>query len=489
MLALKELTVARENRILMMNSSHKEKYAQYLTPVEIARFMAKLSVKHWGKTKDASILDPGAGSGILSYCLINEIFSKNQNVNLSLDAWEMDNTIIPELIHTYQNITDKHLQYSINQKDFITDISHDISWNVNKQYDLVIMNPPYKKINANTIYRNSLRNIGIETVNTYSAFMALSIKLLADNGILTAIVPRSFCNGLYFLPFRNFLFDNTRILHIHAFETRDNAFNDENVLQENIIITLKKTKEAQENITISQSKDKLFSDYTEKQIAYFQVVSSDDKQMYISIPTKAITIDEKILACSNEDLGFDISTGPVVDFRMKEKLLSDDAEGIPLLYPIHIRNQKINWPVQSKKPNAILLDDAETKKITFPKGYYILVKRFSSKEEKRRIYATLLTPETLPRKYFTVENHLNVIHSKRGSLDKYIAYGLTAWLNTGYCDDIFRNFSGHTQVNATDLRNMKYPSFKLLTELGQLVKDKKPEEYEQIFENLVKTNA
>jgi adenine-specific DNA-methyltransferase len=489
MLALKELTVARKNRILRMNSSHKEKYAQYLTPVEIADFMSNLSVKHWNKSSSVSVLDPGAGSGILSYCLISEIFNKNQNVNVSLDVWEMDNTIIPELISTFKKITDEHLQYRINQKDFITDISHDVFWNVNKQYDLVIMNPPYKKINANTIYRNSLHDVGIETVNTYSAFMALSIKLLADNGILTAIVPRSFCNGLYFLPFRKFMLDNTRILHIHSFETRNNAFNDENVLQENIIITLKKTKEIQESITISRSKDKLFSDYNEKQVSYSQVISSDDKQMYISIPTNTVTIDEKIFACSNNDLGFDISTGPIVDFRMKEKIIFDGTEGVPLLYPVHIRNQKINWPIQSKKPNAVLLDDKEIEKIAFPKGYYILIKRFSSKEEKRRIYATLLTPESLHSYYFTVENHLNIIHCKRNSLEKNLAYGLTAWLNTVYCDELFRNFSGHTQVNATDLRNMKYPNFNLLTELGQLVINKQPEEYDKIFENLVKNNV
>jgi adenine-specific DNA-methyltransferase len=212
--------------------------------------------------------------------------------------------------------------------------------------------------------------------------------------------------------------------------------------------------------------------------------------MYISIPTKTVTAFEKILTFSNGDLEFNISTGPVVDFRSKDKLIFDEAdeanEGIPLLYPVHIRNQKITWPVHSKKPNAILLNNTEIDKIAFPKGYYVLLKRFSSKEEKRRIYATLLTPEDLPADYFTVENHLNIIHNNRGGLDKNIAYGLTAWMNTSHCDNLFRNFSGHTQVNATDLRNMKYPSSEFLSELGKLTTDKAVEEYDQIFEDLVK---
>jgi len=228
--------------------------------------------------------------------------------------------------------------------------------------------------------------------------------------------------------------------------------------------------------------------------------------MYISIPTNTASILKNILSCSNGDLYFDISTGPVVDFRAKEKLIFEPqpslsltldepnkntcskASCIPLLYPVHIRNQEINWPFQSKKPNAIMLDDIELKKIAFVKGYYVLVKRFSSKEEKRRLYAAMLTPDSLPSDYFTVENHLNIIHYKRGSLNKEIAIGLTAWLNTAFCDNLFRNFSGHTQVNATDLRNMKYPSFDTLIEFGRLVEGKKQDEYDQIFEKMVLKN-
>jgi len=489
---IKDLAVARKRRISKISIAHKEKFAQYLTPIEIARFMAQLTIKYWKMTgiltqdEPVSILDPGAGSGILSCCLANELYKKNDALNLSIDAWELDSSIIPELIQTYQSIRKSHFQYSIQQNDFITDNSHDIFWNLSKQYDLVIMNPPYKKINSGSIHRNSLHDLGIETVNTYSAFMALGIKLMADNGIMTAIVPRSFCNGLYFLPFRKFLLDNTTIIHIHSFEKRDNAFNDENVLQENIVIVLKKNKINQKNINVSLSRDKSFTDYEEKQIPYREIISSDDNQLYISIPTRIVPVSKNTLSCTNGDLYFDISTGPIVDFRLKEKLIfNEPGKGIPLLYSVHTRNQNINWPVQSKKPNAILLDDFELKKIAFPKGYYILVKRFSSKEEKRRIYATLLTPDSLPSEYFTVENHLNIIHYKRGSLVREVALGLLAWFNTTYCDNLFRNFSGHTQVNATDLRNMKYPTQNILIDFGKSIEGKKQDEYDHIFEKLI----
>jgi hypothetical protein len=40
------------------------------------------------------------------------------------------------------------------------------------------------------------------------------------------------------------------------------------------------------------------------------------------------------------------------------------------------------------------------------------------------------------------------------------------FLNSTRLDEHFRLFNGHTQVNATDLRSLKYPSRDALLELG-----------------------
>ena len=169
-----------------------------------------------------------------------------------------------------------------------------------------------------------------------------------------------------------------------------------------------------------------------------------------------------------KDIGIEISTGPIVDFRMKEKLVAHISnDSIPLLYPVHFKNGCFSWPVQSKKPNSIILDNLEKEKLAFKRGSYVLIKRFSAKEEKRRIQAYLISGDDIGSEYFTVENHLNVIHMNKSELDKYLAVGLFAFFNTQYFDNAFREFSGHTQVNATDLRNMKYPKREQLIKLGK----------------------
>jgi adenine-specific DNA-methyltransferase len=47
-----------------------------------------------------------------------------------------------------------------------------------------------------------------------------------------------------------------------------------------------------------------------------------------------------------------------------------------------------------------------------------------------------------------------------------LAHGLAVFLSTTAVDENFRRFSGHTQVNATDLKLMKYPSREALIALG-----------------------
>jgi adenine-specific DNA-methyltransferase len=95
------------------------------------------------------------------------------------------------------------------------------------------------------------------------------------------------------------------------------------------------------------------------------------------------------------------------------------------------------------------------------------VKRFSAKEETRRVVASIFLPLDAPAERVGFENHLNVFHSGGSGINDDLARGLALWLNSTVFDLHFRQFSGHTQVNATDLRNVQYPSKQQLIELGK----------------------
>jgi hypothetical protein len=113
------------------------------------------------------------------------------------------------------------------------------------------------------------------------------------------------------------------------------------------------------------------------------------------------------------------------------------------------------------------MDRPETRKWLYPKGFYTVVRRFSSKEERRRIVAHVVDPAAFQGGMIGFENHLNVFHSGKRGIDGDVAHGLAVFLNSTAVDDYFRRFSGHTQVNATDLRLLRYPERRELEKLGR----------------------
>ncbi len=426
---------------------------------------------------NTGLLDPGAGIGSLSAAFLEKWHDVNQGSNeISVDAFELDKRLTPYLESSYNMFNiNSNIEANIILEDFVyyasSVLEADLFAENHKTYSHVIMNPPYKKIRSNSLYRKALSRAGIETVNLYTAFMALALGLLSESGYMVAIVPRSFCNGPYYKPFRNQLISCSVIRHIHIFNSRKKAFKDDDVLQENIVIMLQKSN-IKETVKISTSSDDRFSDLDVRQFNYEDIISSEDEEKFIHIPIDKNLNSNRLKKYhhSLQDIGVQVSTGPVVDFRMKKHLQSmPDATAIPLLYPGHFK-EKVVWPNPDlKKANAIALND-ETRKWLFPTGNYCVVRRFSSKEEKRRVVASIVQPENFPDyKYLGFENHLNVFHWNKRGLDLNLVKGLMLFLNSTYFDQAFRSFNGHTQVNATDLRNMKYPSLDQLQKLGKKV--------------------
>jgi len=445
---------------------HKAEFGQFMTPSSVARFMASLFPSIPLKT--CRLLDAGAGVGALSCAFLDRWVTGGFGFeSVEATAYEIDDKLrghLAQHLAGYDNVT-----ASIIADDYIERATAEGLQD--RGYTHAILNPPYKKINSQSAHRLALRKVGIETVNLYSAFVALAVGEAAPGGQIVAIIPRSFCNGPYYRPFRDFILERAAIRHMHLFESRSKAFRDDEVLQENIIIRLERGGH-QGPVKVSASTDDSFSDLTNHDHPFDRIVFPDDPERFIHVPTSpeknAIELSEAIRS-TLADLGIKVSTGPVVDFRLKEHLRDMPGEGtVPLLYPGHFSSTGTTWPIEGmKKPNAIERN-ADTEKWLYPSGFYCVVRRFSSKEEKRRIVASVVEPSAfgdVPVLGF--ENHLNLFHESKRGLPEALARGLAVFLNTTAVDENFRRFNGHTQVNATDLKLMKYPSRENLIELGE----------------------
>lgn len=479
---LRQLDIAdrvRREVALRTAQKHKADLGQFMTPSSVARFMASLFPPSTIQT--CRLLDAGAGVGALSCAFLDRwVMGGFGFESVEVTAYEIDEKLCGHLarhLAGYSRVTPHIIVGDYIELATAEGLK-------DRGYTHAILNPPYKKINSQSAHRLALRAVGIETVNLYSAFVALAVGEAAPGGQIVAIIPRSFCNGPYYRPFRDFILERAAIRHIHLFESRNKAFRDDEVLQENIIIRLERGGK-QGPITVTTSTDDSFSDLTAHEHPFDRIVFPNDPERFIHVPTttEKSTIElSPAVRYSLADIGVKVSTGPVVDFRLKAHLRDMPEPGtVPLIYPGHLSMTGTVWPVAGlKKPNAIMRND-ETERWLYPNGFYCVVRRFSSKEEKRRVVASVVDPAVFGgHSVLGFENHLNLFHEDKHGLPEALARGLAVFLNTTAVDEYFRRFSGHTQVNATDLKLMKYPSRGALIELGKWAMQQRTLTQEQI---------
>lgn len=475
--------------MLQQSAAVKAELGQFMTPSVVADFMASMFPQP--QVDVVRLLDPGAGVGSLTAAFVQRMCLHTTELRrIEITACEVDPALRTRLAATLDDCVRAAARFGIHVAvdlvpgDFIehfTDQVTDDLFSSRVSYTHVIANPPYKKIGSQSTHRRLLQSVGIEATNLYAGFVALAIMLLAENGHLVAITPRSFCNGPYFLPFRRLLLGTMALHQIHSFGARDIAFKDDDVLQENLIFSAVRSTQP-DSVLLSSSHGLDFTDISRRWAAKSDVFQPEDPNLFIYIPTtetdSRIVQKMRTLCHSLDSLGLSVSTGPVVEFRLKPHIHREpDAHTVPLIYPAHFDDGFVRWPKPNgRKPNAID-DNDETRKWLMPRGNYTLTRRFSSKEERRRVFAAVYDSTDVTAEWAGFENHLNVIHANGKGLPPLLARGLAIYLSSTTVDQFFRLFNGHTQVNATDLRILPYPALEALNALGaQLVANRLPEQ-------------
>lgn len=463
---------------------------QFFTPMPVAEFMASLFTS---AADSIRLLDAGAGIGSLTAAFVQACAANQPDASLSVTAYESD----PQLVaYLKENLAacaslcaDAEMSFAseVVAADFLAigvERAHgSLFADRDASFTHAILNPPYGKIGSDSRERRLVRALGVEVGNLYTAFLAVAVALLAPGGELVAIIPRSFTNGPYFKPFRTWFLREMRLTRIHVFAARDQAFRDDDVLQETVIIHAVKGGKIPARVvtTVSAQIDDDLVSYRE--VAYDQLVRPDDPDAFIHIvpDARAQQVRERMqrFTVPLGDLGLSVSTGKVVDFRARGHLR--DMPGVdtaPLIYPTHFESGFIRWPkVPSRKPNALAMTEA-TSDLLVPAGTYVLVKRFSAKEEPRRIVATVYDAARVSSLPVGFENHLNYYHIDGHGLPMVLAKGLAIYLNSTLVDAYFRQFNGHTQVNATDLRSLPYPTQAQLETLGAAIGETFPPQEE-----------
>ena len=482
-----------EAHLAFSRHRHRKDGGHYLTPSAVARYMADCSAYPESHVR---VLDPGSGTGILAAAACESAADSKTVTSLHVDAYETHPLLADlsrlALVHTGKWLAQRGvaLTFNVRNGDFVLENAvaprlngqrHRRMKEATDRYDLIISNPPYLKIGKDDPRAAAWGSVVHGQPNIYALFMAVSAELLSDSGRLVYIVPRSFASGLYFRKFREVFFHRVTPTAVHLFESRRDVFRSQTVLQENMVLTARRRMEEESpgggQILVSHSHGA--SDLPHRTsflVDSSSVLDMESENRELSIPTcpQDLQLVRAVRSWPNtlHSIGLDISTGPVVPFR-STKFLTQAPNGdsaAPLLWMQHVRSMRTTWPLTAcDKPQWIDVCPESTKVLVADETY-VLLRRFSAKEEKHRLVAAPLLQGALGAAMVGLENHLNYIRGVSRPLEEELAYGLAALFNSTFLDRYFRISSGNTQVSATELRSMPLPTETQIRLMGAEVK-------------------
>lgn len=457
----------------------RKKIGQFFTSRETAEYMASM-VDVDSLPDQVWVLDPGAGTGILSAALIERLQTCEHIHEIHLTCYENDPSVLPVLSDTLLTIEKqctKKIHCELLAYDYILSQIDDFQASPMahikpQKYHVVIANPPYLRILRDHPAALSMQTVVHGAPNMYFLFATMSLFNLEKHGEMIYIIPRSWTSGAYFTAFRQYLFESSHIEQIHLFISRNEVFDSESVLQETMIVKVRKSAYQPETVLVTSSRsNRDFADITKILVPYSTVVSGTD--MYVYLPTSENDIDTinqiNRYAQTLPEIGLRMKTGIVVDFRQREELRTEPGEHIvPLFYAQHIRNGRVHHEPSGKEADWIV--DEKPGLIQENKDY-VFCKRFSAKEEKRRIQCGIYLAEDFPEyEKIATQNKINYVASTDGSeLSREMIYGIYALLNSTLFDQYYRILNGSTQINSTEINSIPVPPREKIQTIGSIL--------------------
>ena len=247
------------------------------------------------------ILEPSCGT-----CeFIHHIDGDNSGfANCTIDCIEYNQSIYNEI----KDLTFKNHNVNITHANFLT-------YDTSTKYNLIIGNPPYFVIPKTSVDKK-YHPYFTGRPNIFNIFIAKSLDMLAENGILCFILPTSFLNCIYYDNIRAHIYNHYDII---AIEPCNNAkFID--TVQETIVFVLQKKKPSSKNqeYAIMKNGFTILQDRARMNII---------KHLY----EKSTTLHE---------MGFKVSVGTVVWNQVKSELTNDTSQPM-LIYSSNIENYAI----------------------------------------------------------------------------------------------------------------------------------------------------
>ena len=336
-------------------------------------------------------------------------------------------------------------------------------------FDLVIGNPPYGRVKLGESLRQHYVRSLYGHANLYGLFTDLALRLVKPSGVVAYLTPTSFLGGQYFKALRELLTREASPIAIDFVSDRNGVFDD--VLQETMLTTYirqQSSKSAKVSVLIPQG---LNAAHVES-IGTVKITTGGEPWLLPRTPSDALFL-KAIAAMPTRlvDLGYTVSTGPLVWNRHKTQLRTERGnDTLPLIWAESVTSKGFMFSSERRHHVPFISIHKDQPHLVIRRSC-VLVQRTTSKEQNRRLLAALI-----PQTFFdqnggaVIENHLNMIQAPSPLLARVSPETISMLLNSEAVDRAFRCISGSVAVSAYELNALPLPSLSELKKIEKLVK-------------------
>ena len=473
------LAVRNTGKLIREKSkSENVRLGRLFTKKDTARLMA--SMLNIDEKKTAfTVLDPGAGTGILSAAVVEEICKRAPDCKqIFLTCYEICDDFIPMLEDNLERIRKKcrhdygvKLYVTVYQENYIVDAKNHYTVTffdtVEDKYDIIIANPPAELIEKGSDEAISAGGVTQLKIGAAFLFLRMASRHLEEGGQLVIILPTTYSTASQLTALRREISEKLSVSGIHLFVGKQKNLSRAIPLKKNFIISYTK-EQPKEQITVTTSTDNGKSTTALSPLPYDFVVDANDGAL--TLP-KSLE-DAKIVRYFSDfpetlaSLGLKMSTGLIIDSKCDGLLFTDPIKSsVPVIRAAAMKNGTIEFPQPIKKQYIAPINPSLIQK----NKNLIIVKRIPAKSDDRFVNASIYLASQLPAyKYISTHNKINFIDTKdkNAEMSARFAFGLFALLNSTIYDRYVSIVSKSKQINSKEMRELPLPPRNIIENIG-----------------------
>ncbi len=473
------LAVRNTGKLIREKSkSDNVRLGRLFTKKDTARLMA--SMLDIDSTKTAfTLLDPGAGTGILSAAAIEEICKRAPECKqIFLTCFETNEEFLPMLEDNLERIRKKcrhdydvKLYVTVYNENYIVDSKNHYTVaffdTIEDKYDIIICSPPTEFLEKDSEEAKSAGGVTQVKISAAFLFARMAQRHLEDGGQLSILLPTTYATASQLTALRRQMAEELATRRIHLFVGKQKNARRAVPLKKNFIISYSKSEKPAE-ISISTSEDSGKNITFLPPLPYDFVVDKDNGMLTLpkSVEDTNIVRYFSDFPETLTSLGLKISTGLVIDSKCEGLLFTDPIETcVPVLRAAAMKGGMISFPQPIKKQYIAPVNTSLIQK----NKNLIIIKRVPAKSDDRFVNSAIYLAAQLPAyKYISTHNKINFIDTKdkNSEMCARLTFGLFALLNSTIYDRYISIVSKSKQINAKELRSLPLPPRNIIENIG-----------------------